>query len=240
MHTYRVYIYIFYTFLSIVAIMSQIAASPDAKTGAKITLGGVATSGQYPQVPSILATTLCSGWTVDTVAQLRQAVQVVVAANPILAGRASFEKIDGKKRAVVETGVFDDFFQEVAAPAGLPSVVGLSLSERLAVGASGPVADAFGTVGTGAAQVKKKSPLFRFKVMTLPADPGHGYYFVDLSHMLGDGTTFYEIISLVNRALQGEEGDALVLTCVLFPPQRHSIFVFLVFVFSFLSVYRET
>jgi hypothetical protein len=138
---------------------------------------------------------LCSGWTPDTTASLRAAVAAVADANPLLTGRIAKAGDD----FMVLPSVFniDDIFKTTVGPSdyAIPSALTDQIKSMQTF--IEPMFEPF-TLSTDMASGK---PLFRCTVMTL--SPGDVCFCIELSHIIGDGATYYRMCDHINTAING-------------------------------------
>ena len=161
------------------------------------------------------------GWTPQATEAFSLAVEAVVRANPILTGQLIEEKTSPWPWAQPSTlkvipGVFrpesHSFLTTVNPPANLTSPAQV-IKEEINEAASAK--EIFHHVHSHIApcllgkaefsydQIKNASPLFEAKIM----DFGDGYaaHSIKMSHALGDGTTFFQIIKQLSSYMNGHE-----------------------------------
>ena len=166
--------------------------------------------------------TLSHGWTSQASEAFTLAVEAVVRANPILTGQLIEEKTSpwpwvNKSTLRVIPGVFSpdshSFVTVVKPPADLASPAEVVYEEEMNKGVS--TKDLFDHVHSHIApcllskaefsydQIKYASPLFEAKIM----DFGDGYaaYSIKLSHAIGDGTTFFQLVSQISSFMNGRD-----------------------------------
>ena len=159
-------------------------------------------AGSHAMMPSTTTITLMDGWTTAHTDKLRAAVKDVVAANPILSGKVVAG--EGGKGLSIAPAKHTDL-----DPATLNVVAGPSGFEPPAdiVARCSYCQDAFGhlvpDLGTTIQQKATGGPLFNVSIIELP---GHrAAYAVSLSHIVGDGWTYYALIDqldcLVNERM---------------------------------------
>lgn len=158
------------------------------------------------------------GWTPQATEAFSLAVEAVVRANPILTGQLVEEKKSPWPWAQTSSlkvipGVFppeSHSFLKTVPPANLISPAQV-MNEEINKGASAK--EIFHHVHSHIApcllgkaefsydQIKNASPLFEAKIM----DFGDGYaaYSIKMSHALGDGTTFFQIIKQLSSYMNG-------------------------------------
>ena len=161
------------------------------------------------------------GWTPQATEAFSLAVEAVVRANPILSGQLIEEKTSPWPWAQASAlrvipGVFPpeshSFLTTVHPPADLasPSQVmheevnkGSSAKELFQHVHSHIAPCLLGKAEFSYDQIKNASPLFEAKIM----DFGDGYaaYSIKMSHAIGDGTTFFQIIKQISAYMNGHE-----------------------------------
>jgi len=162
---------------------------------------------------------MSNGWTPQATEAFTLAVEAVVRANPILTGQLVEEKTSPwpwtqQSTLRVIPGVFSpeshSFVNLVNPPADLASPAEV-LHEEINKGVRAK--ELFEHVHSHIApcllekadfsydQIKNASPLFEAKLM----DFGDGYaaYSIKLSHAVGDGTTFFQIVSQISSYMNG-------------------------------------
>ena len=147
--------------------------------------------------------TLMDGWTTAHTEKLRAAVKDVVAANPILSGKVVAGE-GGKGLAIAPAR------HDILDPATLNVVAGPSDFEPPAdiVARCSYCQDVLGplvpVLGNTIQQKISGGPLFNVTLIELPDQ--RAAYSVNLSHIVGDGWTYYELIdqldcsSMTNRS----------------------------------------
>ena len=95
------------------------------------------------------------------------------------------------------------FVVEIEAPTGFVTPTG-SIVEAITLVQTDlePNFIAQSTIGTMATQIETGGPLFQVLLMKLPA--GHMAYAVELSHLIGDGNTYYQLLHVLNCAMNGK------------------------------------
>ena len=157
--------------------------------------------------PSITTITLVDGWTEAHTEKLRAAVKDVVAANPILSGKVvGGEGGKGLAIALAEHNILD--------PATLNVVTGptdFEPPEDIVARCSycqdilGPLVP---DLGTATRQMATGGPLFNVSIIELPDH--YVAYSVSLSHIVGDGWTYYTLIDQLNCLVNGRPLKMLV------------------------------
>mmetsp|Transcript_17889 Transcript_17889/g.25350 ORF Transcript_17889/g.25350 Transcript_17889/m.25350 type:complete len:492 (+) Transcript_17889:104-1579(+) len=165
------------------------------------------------------------GWTPQATEAFSLAVEAVVRANPILTGQLIEEKRSPWPWAQTSSlrvipGVFPpeshSFLTTVKPPANLTSPAQV-VNEEMNEAASAK--ELFHHVHSHIApcllgkaefsydQIKNVSPLFEAKIM----DFGDGYaaYSIKMSHALGDGTTFFQIIKQLSSYMNGHTSQPI-------------------------------
>eukprot|EP00984_Skeletonema_dohrnii_P019261 scaffold9177_cov67-Skeletonema_dohrnii-CCMP3373.AAC.2 len=161
------------------------------------------------------------GWTPQASEAFSLAVEAVVRANPILTGQLVEEKTSPWPWAQPRTlrvipGVFPpeshSFLTTINPPADLASPAqvlyeeinkGTSAKELFQHVHSHVAPRLLGKAEFSYDQIKNASPLFEAKLM----DFGDGYaaYSIKMSHALGDGTTFFQVIKQISSYMNGHE-----------------------------------
>ena len=172
--------------------------------------------------PSITTFTLVDGWTASHTTRLKQAVETVVQRNPILTGRARTSGFWGRNTKVsIQPGVFDaksivhhvDFSwcRDMMFDNTTNLACSLTPHEWIRF-LDNHVAPLVPPAESVVESIKSGNPLFRVDLITLPA--GHACWAVRLSHCVGDGVTYYNIMKEINHYFNHPvssscEGDAI-------------------------------
>ena len=158
--------------------------------------------------PSITTFTLESGWTPQHTEKLKKAVNKVVERNPILTGRAQTSGLWGRNTKVsIKPGTFPvsqhSFVSEKSFGAGIPfhftnvwpDLEHKSDTEliRFMDESLTPLVPPAESV---VESVKSGNPLFDVHVLTIPG--GYACLAVRLSHCVGDGVAYYNIMNEIN------------------------------------------
>ncbi|EOD22876.1 hypothetical protein EMIHUDRAFT_195294 [Emiliania huxleyi CCMP1516] len=150
----------------------------------------------------ISSITLVANWTERSTAMLKAAVQRVVDANPFIAG--ALEERGGSLYVVAR--VHKTFMMEIEGPADFapPAATIDAVASVQAI-----LEQLFEPhcLGNMDAQRDSKSRLFQVILMRLPND--HVAYVVQLSHILGDGYSYYQLLKAINCAVNGEKMPSL-------------------------------
>lgn len=158
---------------------------------------------------------LSNGWTNQATQAFTLAVEAVVRANPILTGQLVEEKKtpwpwSNKSTLRVIPGVFPpeshSFVTIVEPPSDLTSpeqAAGISANKLFHHVHSQVAPCLLDKPEFSYDQIKNASPLFDAKIM----DFGDGYaaYSIKLSHAIGDGTTFFQIVSQISSYMNGRD-----------------------------------
>ena len=157
--------------------------------------------------PSIITITLVDGWTEEQTIKLRAAVRDVVAANPILSGKVVAG--EGGKGLAIAPATHD-----ILDPAMLNVVAGPSDFEPPAdiVARCSYCQDVLGPLvpdlGTTIQQKASGGPLFNVSIIKLPDH--RAAYVVSLSHIIGDGWTYYALIDQLDCLVNEKTFEPLV------------------------------
>ena len=141
--------------------------------------------------PSIITITLVDGWTEEQTIKLRAAVRDVVAANPILSGKVVAGE-GGKGLAIAPAehiGLDPATLNVLAGPSDFEppaDIVARCSYCQDVLGSLVPI------LGTTIQQKATGGPLFNVSIIELPDQ--RAAYSVSLSHIVGDGWTYYELI----------------------------------------------
>lgn len=176
------------------------------------------------QWPSITTFTLVKGAKDDFFAKLKAAVKKVVQWNPILTGRV--EKVNRFLQSPVIRIIPNSFppkehdfvrridGTQLPSPKGLRGMASIAyVDEHLAslISKPKPVAE----------QIKDRSPLFEVDLIDLP--DGYAAYVVRMAHCVGDGVTYYNVLSQIHTFLNAKEPKRPIdWTCPLIP--THEIY----------------
>ncbi len=158
---------------------------------------------------------LSNGWSNQATEAFTLAVEAVVRANPILTGQLVEEKKtpwpwNNKSTLRVIPGVFPpeshSFVTIVEPPSDLTSpeqAAGISATELFHHVHEQVAPCLLDKPEFSYDQIKNASPLFDAKIM----DFGDGYaaYSIKLSHAIGDGTTFFQIVSQISSYMNGRD-----------------------------------
>ena len=147
--------------------------------------------------PAVTSLSLVSNWDKTAEIALKKAVTKVVELNPILSGRLVKNDTD----AIVEIGAHTEFFDVIPGPDdfSLP----LALDERITA-IQAEIEPLYVSLGVSLEQIKTGSKLFSTTVCTLPNS--HACYLIQMSHMIGDGATYYMIMAQLQALLEGAVG----------------------------------
>jgi hypothetical protein len=151
----------------------------------------------YGLAAPITALNLATGWTAATTAKLRAAVAAVAEANPLLTGRIAKT---GEDIVVIPSLLgIDDIFKTAVGPSDY--TVPVTLSDQL--GSMQEMLEPLFKPFNLNNDLASGSPLFRVTVLTLAA--GTVCFTVQLSHILGDGATYYRMCDQINSVVNGKE-----------------------------------
>ena len=161
----------------------------------------------HAMMPSTTTITLMDSWTMAHTQKLRVAVKDVVAANPILSGKIVAGE-DGKGLAIAPS------MHDILDPATLNVVAGPSDFEPPAdiVARCSYCQDVLGPLvpdlGTTIQQKASGGPLFNVSIIKLPDH--RAAYVVSLSHIIGDGWTYYALIDQLDCLVNEKTFEPLV------------------------------
>uniref|UniRef100_A0A7S3KVX1 Diacylglycerol O-acyltransferase n=1 Tax=Amphora coffeiformis TaxID=265554 RepID=A0A7S3KVX1_9STRA len=158
--------------------------------------------------PSITTFTLLSGWTSEHTQRLKAAVDAVVQRNPILTGRAEKTSglFGGRTKVSIQCGKFlvgqHAFVKEFdygsisryMPPDSLESLSPKELIHFMDQNLSPLVPPAESVIES----TQSGNPLFQIDLITLPAG-GYACYAMRLSHCVGDGVTYYNLMNEINH-----------------------------------------
>lgn len=157
--------------------------------------------------PSITTFTLVKGWNEDTTQQLRNAVGTVVHRNPILTGRAQMSSFFNTKISIKPGKYPSDshsFVNEI-----IPEALPASVTEKLIAQEMNEtevlqfmddfLAPLVPPAESVIESIQSGGPLFGIDVIKLPGD--YACYFVRMSHCVGDGVTYYNILSEIDHEM---------------------------------------
>ena len=170
--------------------------------------------------------TLAQGFTQEHRQALQGAVTQVVKANPILMGQVTLEK--GCLYLTPNAFSLENhvFFEEMDVSDQVPSSFQFTdenHNDNIQFMTDSIVPLVKHQRGTGRSEVKNKSPLFSFTLFALTESII--CYKMSLSHLIGDGSTYYALMDQVNSALNKEPiepihwDNPLAKTCGVLPDQ---------------------
>lgn len=155
--------------------------------------------------PSITTFTLVSGWTRQHTQRLREAVDTVVQRNPVLTGRAQTSGLPGHTQVSIRCGrypvrrhAFVKEFDYGAVPRYTPqgdlghlsAMEMIHFMDEYLAPLVRPAESVIESVDSG-------NPLFQIDLITLPG--GYACYAMRLSHCVGDGVTYYNLMNEINH-----------------------------------------
>ena len=151
--------------------------------------------------------TLMDGWTTAHTEKLRAAVKDVVAANPILSGKlVSGEGGKGFAIAPAEHKNLDPAtLNVVAGPSDFEPPADIVARCSYCQDILGPLVP---SLGSPMQQKKFGGPLFNVTLIELPGN--RAAYSVSLSHIVGDGWTYYALIDQLDCLVNGRPLEPLV------------------------------
>ena len=163
--------------------------------------------------PSITTFTLVQGWKNGTTEKLTRSVEEVVRRNPILGGRATMTNFFHTKISIVTGENLDDHFNfvheiqldEVASSTisdmKLPSMNETEIIHFMDDFLAPIVPEALSTYES----IQNQAALFGVYVIQLPND--YACYVMTMSHCIGDGVTYYNIMDEINREMNQQKRD---------------------------------
>mmetsp|Transcript_15750 Transcript_15750/g.21605 ORF Transcript_15750/g.21605 Transcript_15750/m.21605 type:complete len:532 (-) Transcript_15750:212-1807(-) len=163
--------------------------------------------------PALGGVSLCKGWSRISTEAFKVAVEAVVRANPILSGRVYETKEWGRTKELwIQPGTFPpsehEYVTEIQPPPDLVSPATLSgkdalsyVKERIIPHMNGVKAD------MTYHQIRSKSPLFSAQIMELP--DGYACYTLTMSHSVGDGYTFFELVGQIASYMNGRDASPI-------------------------------
>jgi hypothetical protein len=147
--------------------------------------------------PTIAGMTLMKGWTSSSTENLKRSVQKLVQLNPILTGNVY---LDDHSKLRIHSGTFSEFFKIVHPPPNLPNFATLSPSETCQV-LQTQVMPKLDTCTLTSQQIQQKLPLFSVTLMIL--DETYAILTLHVSHAVGDGVTFFQIVKELSAIMSG-------------------------------------
>jgi len=157
--------------------------------------------------PSITTITLMDSWTAAHTDKLRAAVKDVVAANPILSGKVvAGEGSKGLAIAPAEHKTLDPAtLNVVAGPSDFEPPADIVARCSYCQDVLGPLVP---DLGTTIQQKASGGPLFNVSIIKLPDH--RAAYAVSLSHIVGDGWTYYALIDQLDCLVNEKTLEPLV------------------------------
>jgi len=157
--------------------------------------------------PSIATFTLVQGWNHETTQQLKKSVEEVVRRNPILSGRATMTDFFHTKISIVpgDNGENNgDFFHEIKLDeAALSAISNMNLSSMNETDILHFMDDFLAPVVPKTLStyesIQQKAPLFGVDIIQLPNN--YACYVMTLSHCVGDGVTYYNVMDEIHREM---------------------------------------
>ncbi|KAL7553416.1 hypothetical protein ACHAWF_016698 [Thalassiosira exigua] len=161
---------------------------------------------------SIEGLSLCTGWTRQATDAFKIAIEAVVCANPILAGKLVEVKkwpLGSELRIVPNAFPPEShsFVTTVNLPPGMTNPrdditkEGNSAKALFEQVHSTVAPCLLGKASFSANQIEDESPLFEAKIMDF--GDGVAAYSMKMSHAIGDGTTFFQIVSQISSFMNG-------------------------------------
>ncbi|KAG7343859.1 hypothetical protein IV203_021867 [Nitzschia inconspicua] len=166
--------------------------------------------------PALSGITLCKGWSPSATDAFRRAVQACVTKNPILSGHV-YEK--HKKELWIQTGTFSPESHEYCKLLQPPSITGPSLSSMAKDDNDSQILnelmtrylDLFDSSELTSEQINKRLPLFAASLMV---ENDVALFSMKLSHAVGDGVTFFEILKQVSLLMSNDGHDSPTIPCI--------------------------
>lgn len=157
--------------------------------------------------PSIATFTLVQGWNHETTQQLKKSVEEVVRRNPILSGRATMTDFIHTKISIVPGDNSEnngDFCHEIKLDeAVLSAISNMNLSSMNEMDILHFMDDFLAPVVpkilSTYESIQQKTPLFSMHIIQLPNN--YACYVMALSHCVGDGVTYYNIMDEIHREM---------------------------------------
>ena len=154
--------------------------------------------------PSITTFSLVEGWNEETTTKLKNAVKTVLSRNPILTGKASVTNIFDTKINIIPSEkdrVSEYVFETKIGMDVLSTITNLDFNKMKP---SEPldfmdeyIAPLVPSASSTFGSIKDQKPLFRIDVIQLPNN--YACYAMTLSHCVGDGVTYYNLMEEINR-----------------------------------------
>jgi len=175
--------------------------------------------------PAIAGVTIVQGWSDDATTAFRQAVDDVVRSNPILTGHV-YEHTDWKIGAggpstsmYIQPGTFTpdnhDFVRLLEPPPGLMED-GVIEFDRLPPQETLDIIQThieplLGKCEQTSEQMLKRLPLLEARLLRLPG--GYAAFSLKVSHAVGDGVTFFQILKQISMRMSGLEPHPIDWNC---------------------------
>jgi hypothetical protein len=147
--------------------------------------------------PAIAGMTLMKGWTPLSTENLKRSIQKLVELNPILTGHVY---LDERSKLRIQSGTFSEFLKIVDPPPNLPDFATLSPSETSHV-LQTQVMPELDACTLTSQQIKQKLPLFSVSLMVF--DETYALLTLHVSHAVGDGVTFFQIVKELSAIMSG-------------------------------------
>ncbi|CAB9497214.1 expressed unknown protein [Seminavis robusta] len=166
--------------------------------------------------PTIASFSVAQNWDEQKTSSLRAAIQSVLSANPILTSCLETRKADNGQHEMVamfHTFNLDELFKIIPnsssnLPAEEKPLNDMDQQELLAYLDQKIIPQFPSHVGQqtrlGGEEVKDKSPVFEVQMMELPGQ--YVCYTVLLSHCIGDGAIYYQVMEQLNSAFTSSSG----------------------------------
>lgn len=153
----------------------------------------------YTVAPPVSSITLLSGWTETHTTSLKSAVQQIVDKNPVLTG--AIKKYSDTDVKVENYGKYKDFVIEIDGPTDFPIPKGTENAIKIVHSTLEPLFQAH-SIGGGQKNIDEGNELFRVILMKLPDN--HMAHVIEMSHLIGDGSTYYKICKQLDCAMKGK------------------------------------
>ena len=159
-------------------------------------------SNRYLAAPTITSLTLVSNWSSAAEESLKHAVNKLVELNPILTGKL-IQNPKGINIQVV-SGEHFDLFDVIDGPSSF--VLPKDVYGRIKA-LHTHIEPCFDVLGLPIEQLATGSRLFGVSVCRLP--DSHACYLIQLSHMIGDGATYYMLLGQLQDLIQGKNVETI-------------------------------
>lgn len=156
--------------------------------------------------PSLAGVTLSKGWSREASEAFINAIHSLVKMNPILTGHVYDKNRDlfNSGELWIEAGTYTpdkhEFVKYIDPPLDAPDLSAMNATETLAycLDVLMPLLDGCELTEK---QIEKKLPLFEANLILLP--DSHAFYSVKMSHSVGDGVTFFQVLKEISMHMNG-------------------------------------